>query len=89
MKNKIYKVVIIPCLISLTLSIFLTSEYFKSSIKIKAQQKEIERLEWFENRVKNYMLINLKQSEIINRYQSSRNDAQQDSTLHELTLNLE
>jgi len=58
-------------------------------IKVEAKQKEIERLKWFENRVKNYMLINLKQSEIINRYQSSRNDVQQDSTLCELTLNLE
>ena len=56
---------------------------------INEQQKEIERLEWYENRVKNYMLINLKQSEIINRYQSSRNDAQNDSELQELILNLE
>ena len=55
--------------------------------KINEQQKEIERLEWYEKQTKNYMLINLKESEIINRYQSSRNDAQNDSELQELILN--
>lgn len=57
--------------------------------QLKEQKKEIERLEWFERQTKNYMLINLKQSEIINRYQSSRNDAHNDSELQELILNLE
>jgi len=56
--------------------------------ELKAKEKEIERLEWYEKQTKNYMLINLKQSEIINRYQSSRNDAQNDSELQQLILNL-
>jgi Mg2+ and Co2+ transporter CorA len=82
----------IPIILIFTILIFLlhyTIEVEKLEEQIKSQQKEIERLEWYEKRVKNYMLINLKQSDIINRYQSSRNDAQNDEDLQELILNLE
>lgn len=88
MKYTIYTAVVIPCSILLILGFILAYGFNNLLIKTEYQQKEIERLEWYENRVKNYMLINLKQSEIINRYQSSRNDAQNDSELQQLILNL-
>lgn len=56
--------------------------------QLKEQEQELEEAKWYKDRVKNYMLINLKQEEIINQYKQTRELSRRDSTLQELKLHI-
>lgn len=56
--------------------------------QLKEQEQELKQAKWYRDRVKNYMLINLKQEEIINQYKQTRELSRRDSILQELKLHI-
>ncbi len=56
--------------------------------QLEDKEQELEEVKWYKERVESYMLINLRQEEIINQYKQTRELSRGDSTLQELKLHI-
>ena len=67
---------------------FLRISLIELETQLKEQEQELEQSKWYKDRVRYYMLINLKQEEIINQYKQTRELSRGDSSLQELKLHV-